>query len=79
MAEIPKTMIVTGASSGVGAALVKHYVGKGWKVAALARSEDKLKAVCTDAGAGALPFVCDVSKLEEVNKAVSAAGDSSGI
>ncbi|MEM9777956.1 MAG: SDR family NAD(P)-dependent oxidoreductase, partial [Chloroflexota bacterium] len=34
--------IVVGASSGIGAALVKHLAKKGYHVAALARREDKL-------------------------------------
>jgi len=66
------TMLVTGASSGVGAAIVKHYTKKGFKVAAVARGEEKLKAVCAEAGAGAVAFPCDVSKQPEVAKTVEA-------
>ena len=76
--EIPKTMLVTGASSGVGAALVKHYVAQGWTVAALARSEDRLKAICAEAGSAALPIVCDVSDSVAAKAAVAEAASKLG-
>mmetsp|Transcript_47140 Transcript_47140/g.127181 ORF Transcript_47140/g.127181 Transcript_47140/m.127181 type:complete len:259 (+) Transcript_47140:47-823(+) len=66
----PRVALITGASSGVGAHLVRHFAAKGWKVAALARSEEKLRAVCREAGAGALAVPCDVARREEAVAAV---------
>lgn len=40
--------IVIGASSGIGAALVKRLAIQGYRVAALARREDKLKQLCEE-------------------------------
>lgn len=58
-----KRAIVVGASSGIGAALVRRLVGEGYRVAAIARRADALAAVCDPlnaAGQVALPFVHDV-------------------
>uniref|UniRef100_A0A7S4S1A3 Ketoreductase domain-containing protein n=1 Tax=Alexandrium monilatum TaxID=311494 RepID=A0A7S4S1A3_9DINO len=66
-----KVMLVTGASSGVGEALVRHFSSNGWKVAAVARSEEKLKALCTACGSNASAYVCDVSDKEKVAATVA--------
>ena len=64
-----KRAIVVGASSGIGAALVRRLVGEGYRVAAVARRRDVLETLC-DAVNGpgqpqALPFVHDVRAVEE--------------
>ena len=41
--------IIVGASSGIGAALVQELVKHGYTVAALARSQAQLQAVCDEA------------------------------
>ena len=46
--EPSQTAIVVGASSGIGAALVKELAQQGYKVAAIARREALLKALCED-------------------------------
>lgn len=43
--------IVVGASSGIGAALVRRLSAEGWKVAALARRADELEALRAECGA----------------------------
>ena len=40
-----KTMIVTGASSGIGRAVATRFAAEGVKLALVARSTDKLKAL----------------------------------
>jgi len=57
----PGVMLVTGASSGVGAHLVRHFAAKGWRVAAVARSAEKLEELCKPFPGHAFPFPCDVS------------------
>lgn len=62
--------IVIGASTGIGAALVPTLVQAGYDVAALARSMDKLEAVCAAAengnGRRAIPYRHDVTDTDTV-------------
>jgi decaprenylphospho-beta-D-erythro-pentofuranosid-2-ulose 2-reductase len=48
-----KRAIVVGASSGIGAALVKRLAREGYTVAALARRADRLTALCSEVNAAA--------------------------
>ena len=65
-----KTLFITGASSGIGAATARLAVEKGWNVGLFARSEDKLKALVEELGDKALALPGDASQLEEQQKAV---------
>jgi short-subunit dehydrogenase len=62
-----KRALVIGASSGIGAALTRELVGQGYLVAAIARREAELTAVCAALNAQtpdaprALPYVHDVT------------------
>jgi NAD(P)-dependent dehydrogenase (short-subunit alcohol dehydrogenase family) len=65
----PKTVLVTGASQGIGAATARAFAGAGYRVVLAARSVDKLAAVVTglgEAGAGCLAVACDVSDPDSV-------------
>lgn len=54
-----KRVVVTGASSGIGAAAVRRFAEHGWKVVAVARREDRLRALADETGAH--PIVCDIT------------------
>ncbi|KAJ8964929.1 hypothetical protein NQ317_015395 [Molorchus minor] len=66
---VGKVAIVTGASSGIGAAIAQQLVKEGLKVAALARRRDKLEVLATKlySEKGKLyPITTDVSKEEDI-------------
>lgn len=66
-----KTLLITGASTGIGAATAKAAANAGWNVALLARSKDKLTALASEIGDSALALPCDVTKREELSDAVN--------
>lgn len=60
-------MVITGASSGIGAATARAAVADGWRVVLAARSLDRLEALSAELGgpAVALPVRCDVREWDE--------------
>jgi short-subunit dehydrogenase len=61
--------LVTGASSGIGEAISRELVKRGWLVIGIARSRDKLIQIEKDLLDGFIPMVCDVSKKEQIEEA----------
>ena len=61
-----KRAVVTGASSGIGAAAVRALRASGWDVVAVARREEKLKALAEETGAHAV--TADVTDGDSVAK-----------
>ena len=59
-----RTMLVTGAGTGVGAAVAERATSTGWRVVGTGRREAPLQAVA--ARTGARPVVCDVRDPERV-------------
>ena len=62
----PRTVLVTGASSGFGAAVVRRFALDGARVVAAARRADRLAGLAADLGADVLPVVLDVTDPEAV-------------
>src|SRR6266516_520787 len=53
--------VITGASSGIGEATARAFVGKGYRVALLARRSDRIETLAGELGGLALPIVADVT------------------
>lgn len=67
-----KTLFITGASSGIGAATARLAVSQGWTVGLFARSEDKLAALVEEFGARAMALPGDVTDFTSVKAAIDA-------
>ena len=68
-----KTLLITGASTGIGAATARAAAHAGWNVALLARSRDALERLAEEIGDTALALPCDITDREELDKAVERA------
>jgi NADP-dependent 3-hydroxy acid dehydrogenase YdfG len=66
-----QTFLVTGGSSGVGAALAAACVAEGARVAVTGRSEERLQAVVAPLGEAAAAYVGDVRHRERVDEIVA--------
>ncbi|MGY9049689.1 MAG: SDR family NAD(P)-dependent oxidoreductase, partial [Rhodobacterales bacterium] len=63
-----KTLFITGASSGIGAATARAAVAKGWNVGLFARSKDKIDALAQELGKAAMALPGDATSLEDQQK-----------
>ncbi|MEL6688724.1 MAG: SDR family oxidoreductase [Pseudomonadota bacterium] len=71
-----KTILITGASQGIGAATAEAFWDAGWHVGLLARSADKLEALAEGRPATILP--ADVSDEAAVDAAFAAFAEEAG-
>ena len=79
MADEP-VLVITGASTGIGAATARRAVEFGYRVVLAARSEDKLSALAEELGGDerAIAVRCDVTSWDDQQALVKAALDRFG-
>ncbi len=79
MADDP-VLLITGASTGIGAATARQAVEAGYRVVLSARSEDRLRALAEELGGAerAIAQRCDVSVWEEQEALMAAALEAFG-
>jgi NAD(P)-dependent dehydrogenase (short-subunit alcohol dehydrogenase family) len=73
-----KTMIVTGASSGIGAAVARRFAADGVKLALVARSAERLKALADDIGSECIALPLDLTTPADVATMVKETTDRFG-
>ena len=67
-----RVLLITGASTGIGAATAREAAAAGWRVALSARSEDKLRALADEIGGDqALVVRCDVTDWDDQQRLVA--------
>jgi len=67
------SVVITGASSGIGAALAELLAARRKSVVLVARGADALRTVAERCGANALPIAADVTRREDVRRIVAEA------
>ncbi|HTO97710.1 MAG TPA: SDR family NAD(P)-dependent oxidoreductase [Myxococcales bacterium] len=79
MPDSPKSVFITGASSGLGRGLALHYAKKGATVHAAARREEELRKLAAEAPEGSVvPVPLDVRDLDALVAAIHRAEGASG-
>ena len=76
--NMDQVMVITGASSGIGAATARQAAEAGYRVVLAARTADKLQELVDELGDRALAVECDVSEYADVEALVSRTLDAFG-
>lgn len=75
---MPRTLFITGASSGIGAATARAASKAGWNVALLARSGDKLRALSEELPGQSLVLPGDATSEGDLQQAAAATAERFG-
>ena len=65
-----KTVVITGASAGIGAEAAARLAEAGWRIAVVGRNQERTDAVAT--AVGGTPFYADYDRLDDVRALASA-------
>ncbi|MHA6326169.1 SDR family oxidoreductase [Roseivivax sp. CAU 1753] len=66
-----KTVLITGASRGIGEAAARRFAKAGAQVALLARTADRIAEIAGEIGDAAIAIPCDISRFWELEEAVA--------
>jgi len=67
-----KTVFITGATAGIGAAATRRFIADGWRVIAAGRRADRLQDLADELGEAFVPTVLDMRDLGEIARTVDA-------
>jgi NAD(P)-dependent dehydrogenase (short-subunit alcohol dehydrogenase family) len=73
-----RRILITGSARGIGAALAEKLAGRGARLALVGLEPESLAAVAERCGAGTFVGECDVSRREEMGRAIDAAAEALG-
>jgi NAD(P)-dependent dehydrogenase (short-subunit alcohol dehydrogenase family) len=75
---VARSVIVTGASAGIGRAAAAAFLDAGWRVGLVARRADRLEELAAGHGDSALVLPADVTAEDQVTRAFAAVADRFG-
>ncbi len=70
-----KTVLITGATAGIGAAAARTFAGAGWRVIGTGRREKRLQALQEELGAAFLPLAADMRDVGVLEDLARLEGD----
>lgn len=73
-----KTVLITGASRGIGAAAAREFAEAGAKVALVARSAEAIAELAGEIGESAIAIPCDIARYWEMEQAIQACVNAHG-
>ncbi|MDQ6810495.1 MAG: SDR family oxidoreductase [Actinomycetota bacterium] len=75
-----RVLLITGASSGIGAATARHAAGEGWRLVLAARRKERLESLAEELGGAdrALAVPCDVTDWGDQQRVVELARSTFG-
>ena len=69
-----KTILITGATAGIGEASARRFAGGGWRVIGTGRRGDRLKSLAEELGEGFLPLEIDMRDLASLETLANLSG-----